>query len=294
VVDIHLVQASAYDLPTSRRVGVVAHDGATDTRLWPGPGPDRDLLQAYGPDLQTALDRERASTVGGDLAIGSLLRLTPGRLHCDFFLWVATRPPEKEGRQAPAPDKSTLEAAVRTILDFVAERHVIRVALPALGAGPGAIEDAERLAAIARASNAWHEQRFASGKASGIEEVLVCDPRLSVVTNARRMVSSLVKPAPAEQRGVPSSAPTVKAKAATRGKGSRSSAPRKPRLDEAELGHARATAKPWDRQVRYGAGDWFVHAKFGVGRVNELTHDGYIVVLFEDGEIRKLVHARPA
>jgi hypothetical protein len=71
-----------------------------------------------------------------------------------------------------------------------------------------------------------------------------------------------------------------------------SAASKKPRLDEAELGHARATARPWDRTVRYHAGSWFIHAKFGVGRVQEISPDGFAVILFEDGEIRKLIHAR--
>jgi O-acetyl-ADP-ribose deacetylase (regulator of RNase III) len=302
-MDILLIQASAYELPTSRRVGVIVHDGAIDTRLWKGPGSDRELAAAYGPDLQQALDRERAKTGQKVLPIPGLLRLHPGRLHCDFFLWIGTRAPESEGRQAPAPDKATLEAAVRAVLDYVAERHVIRVAFPALGAGPSAIDDAERLATIARACGAWYEQRFASGKASGIEEVLICDARLSVVTSARRMTASLVKVALAEPRPGASAngssdkrAPSEKRAGSAGGakKASpRGAAARKPRLDEGEIGRARATAKPWDRAARYGIGDYFVHAKFGVGRVDDLTPDGFVVVLFEDGDTRKMVHARP-
>lgn len=293
-MDILLIQASAYELPTSRRVGVIVHDGAPDTRLWRGPGADRELMHVYGADLQSALDRERSKLPGDELPIGGLLRLHPGKLHCDFLVWIATRGSEHAGRQAPAPDRDTLEKAVRSVLEFVAERHVIRVAFPALGAGPDAIEDAQRLAIIARACSQWHEERFASGRPSQIEEVLICDPRLSIVTSARRLVSSLVKaPAPEPRPAALSAAQ----RPATPRKSAAPKAPtasaRKPRLDEAELGHARATAKPWDRAVRYTVGDWFVHAKFGFGRVQELTPEGFIVVLFEDGETRKLIHARP-
>jgi O-acetyl-ADP-ribose deacetylase (regulator of RNase III) len=293
-MDILLIQASAYELPTSRRVGVIVHDGAPDTRLWRGPGADRELTHVYGADLQNALDRERSKLPGGELPIGGLLRLHPGKLHCDFLVWVATRGPEHAGRQAPAPDRSVLEAAVRSVLEFVAERHVIRVAFPALGDGPDAIEDAQRLAIVARACSQWHEERFASGRPSQIEEVLVCDPRLSVVTGARRLVSSLVKAPPPEPRPVVESSERKPAAARKSAAPKPAAAPpRKPRLDEAELGRARATAKPWDRAVRYSVGNWFVHSKFGFGCVQELTPEGFILVLFEDGEMRKLIHARP-
>jgi len=289
-MDILLLQASAHELPTSRRVGVVVHDGATDARPWPGPGPDRELLGAYGPELGEALARERDKTAGAVLPIGGLLRLHPGRLHCDFFLWAATRAPEEEGRQAKAPDRATLEATVAAALDFAAERNVIRIAFPALGAGPDALPDADRLAIVARACHAWHEQRYAAGRASGIEEVLICDPRLGVVAAARRALAGVVKAPPPEPR--PAAPPRAATKPKPTGTRAKGASTRKPRLDEAELGHARATARPWDRTTRYAAGDWFVHAKFGVGRVMEIAADGYATILFEDGEIRRLIHAR--
>ena len=133
-MDLSLVQANAYELPTSRRVGVIVHDGACDLRLWPAPGPDRDLQTAFGADLPRVLEAERARA-GGALPIGGLLRLIPGRLHCDFLIWVGTRPAETRGQQAPAPTRETLEKAVRDVLDFVRERNVIRIAFPAIGAG---------------------------------------------------------------------------------------------------------------------------------------------------------------
>ena len=293
-MDILLVQGSVYELPTSRRVGVIVHDGTTDLRLWPGPGADRELANAYGPaELARALDAERAKA-GGALPQGSLLRLHPGRLHCDFLLWFCSRPPEAKGFQAPAPAAEAIEKIVIDAIEFAGERNAIRIAFPALGAGPEAIDDAERLALVARAASKHEEQRVQRGQPSRIEEVLVCDPRMSVIATARKRVGVLAKAPPPEKpapgaaapkpaRAVAAKSSTAKAKAATRGK---------PRLEPGEISQARAVARPWDRAVKYGVGSWFVHSKFGVGRVETITVDGFIVCLFEDGEQRKLIHAR--
>jgi len=35
-----------------------------------------------------------------------------------------------------------------------------------------------------------------------------------------------------------------------------------------------------------------VHKKFGVGRVDSLTPEGFIMVLFENGETKRLLHDR--
>jgi hypothetical protein len=296
-MDIVLLQASAYELPTSRRVGVIAHDGTTDLRLWPGAGPDKDLSFAYGPaELGRLLDAER-QRAGGALPIGAVLRVHPGKLHCDFLLWLATRPPEQAGIQAPAPDKATLETVVRAVLEFVSTRNVIRVAFPALGAGPNALEDADRLAIIARACSAYYEDCLANGRPNTLEEVLICDPRLSVVTAARRLVSHIAK-APAPEKPLPGASPAKPERApraaSSGGNGTRKAAapsPKKGKLDEREIAYARAHSQPWDRSSRYKVGDWFLHAKFGVGRVEETTTDQFIVVLFEDGEQRRLIHA---
>lgn len=295
-MDILLVQGSVYELPTSRRVGVIVHDGSTDLRLWPGPGPDRELLNAYGPDLQRVLDAERTRTGEATLPEGTLLRLHPGRLHCDIFLWFCSRGPEAKGFQAPAPGAEAITKMVVEAIDFAAERNAIRIAFPALGAGPEAIEDSERLAAIARAAATQEEQRVQKGLPSRMEEVLICDPRMSVVTAARKRAGALAKAPPADKPVVD---PTEKKKPAAKKRSAltASGKPRKttrgkPKLDEADIAKARAGSRPWDRTVRYQVGSWFVHAKFGVGRVEELTPEGFIVVLFEDAEQRKLIHMR--
>jgi O-acetyl-ADP-ribose deacetylase (regulator of RNase III) len=295
-MDIVILQASAYELPTSRRVGVIVHDGATDLRVWPGAGPDKDLSFAYGPpELARILDTER-QRAGGALTEGALLRLHPGRLHCDFLVWIASRPPEQAGIQAPAPGKEVLQAAVRAVLEFVSTRNVIRIAFPALGAGPGALPEAERMAIIARACSAYYEDCLANGRPNTIEEVMVCDPRLSAVTAARKLVSHIAKAPPPEKPSPLSPAParearTPRASGSNGGRKPAAPAPRKGRLDERDVERARATSRPWDRATSYRIGDWFVHSKFGVGRVEETTTDQFIVVLFEDGETRRLIHA---
>lgn len=293
-MDILLVQGSVYELPTSRRVGVIVHDGTTDLRLWPGPGPDRELLNAYGPDLQRVLDAERTRTGGAPLPEGTLLRLHPGRLHCDFLLWFCSRGPESKGFQAPAPGADAIAKMVVEAIDFAGERNAIRIAFPALGAGPEAIEDSERLAAIARAAATQEEQRVQKGLPSRMEEVLICDPRMSIVTAARKRAGALAKAPPADKPVAADAAakPAKKRATTASGKPRKTSTRGKPKLDEADIAKARASSKPWDRTSRYQVGSWFVHAKFGVGRVEELTPEGFIVVLFEDAEQRKLIHMR--
>lgn len=290
-MDLSLVQANPYELPTSRRVGVIVHDGTTDLRLWPAPGPDRDLLSAFGPDLPRVLDTER-TRAGGAIGAGQLLRIIPGRLHCDFLLWIATRGPEDRGTQAAAPTREVIEQAVTSALEYVRERNVIRIAFPALGAGPGQLDDAERLAIVARACTKHYESNLASGRSTTVEEVVLCDPRLSVVTAARRMVGQIAKLAVDAPARVPQSSPPPRAKSSS-AKQPSTARRGQPRLEPGEVQRARAVARPWDRTVKYGENDFFIHAKFGVGKVVSITPDGFIVCLFEDGETRKLIHARP-
>jgi hypothetical protein len=76
----------------------------------------------------------------------------------------------------------------------------------------------------------------------------------------------------------------------------KSGVPRKPArvlLSEDEVSKAKATSETYDRARTYGVGDYFVHPKFGVGRVEEQTPEGFIMVLFEGGDTRRLLHARP-
>ena len=292
-MDVQLITASVLALPSSQRVDAIVYDGTTDLRLWPPPGPDRDLLEHYGPELTTVLDRERERLEGGALAIGDMIRLHRGKLHCDFLLWVATREPEQNGVQAPAPSAETLTKAVHDALVFVSTRHVKRVALGPLGGGPDEIDDAARLVLIARAANGYYDECFKGGRAAHIEEVLVCHPFSSRISVARRELGRSVKMVAEEAKPTAAAEPKKKKRAAATGAKRASPRSKKPVLAPDELAQARASAPAYDRAKMYGQGTWLIHSKFGVGQVQEITPEGFIVVLFEGGDSRRLLHGRP-
>ncbi|MCB9597516.1 MAG: hypothetical protein H6719_32645 [Sandaracinaceae bacterium] len=294
-MDVQLIASSVLDLPSSQRVDAIVHDGTTDLTLWRPPGPDRDLLEQFGDELPRVLDRERVRHPDG-LEIGELVRLHRGKLHCDFLVWVASRPPERAGVQAKAPPAEVISKAVIDVLRFVSERHVARVAFGPLGAGPDALPDVERLVLVAKAANKFYEECFAEGRPAGIEEVLICHPHGSKIRDARRDLGrtvSVVKEAPA-----PAPEPAPKKRRAASSTTKKASTTRRPRasapvLTADEIGQARATAPAYDRAVRYDPGQHVIHAKFGVGRVEEVTPEGFILVLFESGETKRLLHNRP-
>ncbi len=299
-MDVQLITTGVLDLPSSQRVDAIVHDGTTDLRLWRPPGPDRELLEHYGDELPTVLDRERARKPEG-LAIGELLRLHRGKLHCDFLLWIATRPPEVEGVRAPAPSAEVLRKAVTDALAFASERHVERIAFGPMGAGPGELDEVERLVIIGRAANAYYEACYAAGRPAGIEDVLLCHPHSAKIGAARRQLGSAVKVvAPAASSGAggttkrrrASSSRASSGRSAAAPKTSDYAAPIRP-LTPAEVGHARATAGPYDRAVKYQAGQYFLHGKFGVGLVEEVTPEDFILVRFEGGQTKRLLHNRP-
>lgn len=297
-MDVNLISTSALGLPSSQRVDAIVHDGTTDLRIWPGPGPDRELLEHYGPELGAVLDRERERLEGGLLPVGGMLRLHRGKLHCDFLLWIATRAPEQAGIQAPAPNAQVLEAAVKDALAFVSERHVARVAFRTLGSGPSSMDEVERIALIARAANEYHDACFAAGKPTGVEEVLVCHPHASKIANARRILGRSVKVAEVSAPAQEAAGPKKRASTAKTGAkaAAKKGAPRRAsrlKLTEDEVSRARAASGPYDRGQTYTVGDFFLHTKFGVGRVEELTPEGFILVLFEDGDTKRLLHSRP-
>lgn len=297
-MDVQLIASSVFDLPSSQRVDAIVYDGTTDMRIWPGPGPDRELAEQYGGELQSQLDRERARLDAGELEIGEMLRLHRGKLHCDFLLWIATRPPEDRGIRAPAPKAEIVTRAVKDALAFVAERHVKRVAFAPLGDGPDAVDEVQRLVLVARAANAFYDERFSSGQATPIEECLICHPYSSRISAARRQLGRDVKVVaePTRPASSPSGTTTRRRRVASGGTASKRKAPARkvaPTLSEDEIGRARATAETYDRARTYAVGDYFRHSKFGVGRVEEITPEGFIMVLFEGGDTRRLLHARP-
>ena len=295
-MDVSLITASALDLPSSQRVDAIVYDGTTDLRPWPGPGPDRELVEQYGPELAVVLDLERGRLEDGALPIGGMLRLHRGKLHCDFLLWVATRPPEDRGIQQPAPDAALLKKAVKEALAFVRERHVARVAFGPLGDGPQALDEVERLVLIARAAAEYYDECFAAGRPAGVEHVLVCHRSASKISDARKKLGRAVKLVQEAPKVASADGPKRKKAATTKAAGTkRKASTRKvaPTISEDEIARGRATAGPYDRSRAYGVGELMVHPKFGVGRVDELTPEGFILVLFEGGDTRRLLHDRP-
>lgn len=285
-MDVLFVRSSVYSLPSAKRVGAIVYDGASDMQLWPGPGSDRDLREAWGRDLQRALDLELKSSGRKTLEDSEVIRVTRGLLHCDFLAWVATRPPERGTSREAAPSLEALSAAVGAALRFVAERSVERVAFGALAGGPGEADRAERLATIVKAANAYEDECFKTGQNPVVEEVLVCEPLASVLRDAQNKVRGLAKAAE------PLPLPKKKAPA------SRKTAARKPRkvkapvLTAEDVAAARAGAERYSMRMAYSVGDWIQHPKFGLGRIEETTAENAIVVLFEDGQSKKLVHKR--
>lgn len=290
LMDVLLVAHSAFELPTSLRVAAIAHDGAGDLRLWPGPGPDRELAMAYGDQLADVLEDARAQLPGGQLELGKALRIHPGRLHCDFLMWLASRPSEPGVEQEPAPGEPQIARLVESALEFAASRHASEVALPAIGSGRDALDETERLVAVVAAANRYEEQRFAAGRPPVVERILVCHPKQAVLSAVRRRVQSQARVVASSQTGV-DSAPrktTVRGQSTAR----RPRKTRTPTLDPQEVATARVKAAPYSWSHQYAQGEWLLHPKFGAGQVREVTPEGGIVVLFEDGNQRRMVHAR--
>jgi O-acetyl-ADP-ribose deacetylase (regulator of RNase III) len=298
-VDLVLNPASVFELPPSQRAGAIVYDGTADLGVWRPPGPDRDLLHAYGDSLSSALAKERAQLRGGTLKVGQAIRLHPGKLRCDYLIWVASRAAHGDTEPAPAPALSEIEALTQAALELACKHGTLRVAFGPLGAGRDAADAAERLAAIVRGADAFRAQRMQQGKSVPVEEVLVCAASAADVAKARRLTARLAK--------APSAAPVVSASLNAR---SETHTPRTPnavqspsaprrsskarKLDPAEIATARVRAAPYDRGRAYFEGEWFIHPTFGAGQVQSvLGPERMVLALFEDGEERRLIHDRP-
>jgi len=291
-MDVLLLNASVYDIPSARRVGAIVYDGTCDLRLWPGPGADRDLSRVYGDGLQTALDTERKRLGVEELAMGQVVRVHPGKLHCDFLAWIATRPAEPGTERSPAPDADRLEQSVLSVLRFVADRSVEKIAFPALGPGPDALPVDERLAIVVRAAHRYQETCFAEGRAPVVEEVLVCDANGAMVSAARRKVSKLARTEEVPSPALAAATKKSKPKRATKSSAVRSKRVVARKLDADEVSQHKGRAPTYDRHKTYVVGDWFNHPKFGVGRVEAVMPGGSMEVLFENGVVKKLIHSR--
>jgi O-acetyl-ADP-ribose deacetylase (regulator of RNase III) len=295
-VDILLLQASVLHLPSSKRASAIVYDGTQDLGLWRPPNPDRDLWDAYGDDLRAVLDKERKRLSRTGLAIGELLRLHPGKLHCDFLIWVASRPPHGETEASPAPSVETVQEIARRVVEFVAQQDVVRVAFPALGAGRGEAPVADRMAAIVRAVAAYKEACFAAERPTHIEEVIVCDASSANVAKAKRSVEKLARTGYAEPPPAPA-APRVADRTTSSGskraaKPGESRSRKVARLRPEDVALARARSAPYDRSRNYIEGEFFIHPVFGVGQVQVVKPERMVVVLFENGEERTMIHSR--
>ena len=293
-MDIFWANAAVFALPSSQRVEVLVHDGASDLRLWPGPGPDRNLVEAYGPGLNAALDAQR-KRYGEELPPGEVIRLHPGKLHCNYLLWASARGPEQDGQQGAAPSSDLIGQIVVRCLQLAADNGSLSVGFGAFGDGPGAASPEERLACVVRAAHRYQEECYQTGRGARVEIVRVCDPRSGITTAARRLVGRLAQTAPEPRYPAPEPASkrTVslgRKRATTTGGGRRS---KSDQLDPEAVAQHRVTANPYDRARRYQEGDWFLHTRFGVGCVRRVTPEGAIEVLFEDGATKKLLHAHP-
>jgi O-acetyl-ADP-ribose deacetylase (regulator of RNase III) len=295
-MDIFWANAAVLSLPSSQRVEVLVHDGASDLQLWPGPGPDRNLLDAYGPGLREALEAQRKKHAG-TLPLGEAVRVHPGKLHCNYLLWVATRDPERDAQQADAASVELIERAVVRCLEIAGANGSVSIGFGALGEGPKAAPPEQRLAAIVRAAHRYHEACFASGRPARVEVVRVCDPRGGITASARRLAGRLAQSAPepapvaraeSSERGARRSVGEARARPAAATSRRRATEV----LSAADVAQRRVTANPYDRGRRYAESEWFVHPRFGVGQVKRVTPDGAIDVLFEDGSVKKMLHAQ--
>jgi hypothetical protein len=291
-VDILLLQASVLHLPSSKRASAIVYDGTTDLGLWRPPGPDRELNDAYGDELRAVLDKERKRLPGHTLPEDGILRLHPGKLHCDFLIWVASRPPHGDTEAAAAPDVDDVHDMARRVIEFVAQHDVVRVAFPALGKGRGEGLIADRMAAIVRAVSEYKEACFKDERPTHIEEVIVCDPSSANVAKAKRMVERLARAGYAEPPPTPATPARPRTTAAARTGTSPARKRGAPRLKPDDIAAARARSPMYDRAHIYTEGEFFIHPTFGVGQVTVVKPERMVVVLFETGEERTMIHGR--
>lgn len=291
-MEIVLIQASVYSLPVAQRAEAIVYDGAVDLDLWRPLGPDRDLLEVYGDSLPGLLTKERAQLPGRQLERGQAIRVHPGKLRCDFLIWVGSREPHEETEPAGAPSIEEIEEMVQNALRLANKHNAVRVAFGSFGAGPGAAEPAERMAAIVRGADAYRVACLRDGASQAVEEVYICAAKTADLVAARRLTAKLAKQAAAPQPGPAPSSPPARATRAPR----TSSTPRKPKsrkLDPESVASARLQAAPYDRTHAYYSGEWFIHPSFGAGQVQAVFGpERMFTALFEDGEERRLIHAR--
>ena len=288
-MEVALINASVLALPASARADAIVFDGTEDLELWRPPGPDRDLLTAYGETLTALLAKERAQLPRKRLQHGEALRIHPGKLRCDFMIWVASRPPHGDAAPSPAPALSEIEGMCASALRLAVKHSAVRVAFGPLGPGTGAADAAERMAAIVRGARAYEADCLKRGEPALLEEVLVCAPNAADIAKAKRLTASMAK------QVAPAPTPRFDSSPVERSPARRPASPRrgKAKLDPNELAQARSHATTYDRTRIYTSGEWLLHPSFGAGQVQAVAiAERMITVLFGDGQERRLIHQR--
>ncbi|MCC6972117.1 MAG: hypothetical protein IT434_18035, partial [Phycisphaerales bacterium] len=192
-MDTRIVTGDLYDMPTALRAEAIVHGGSADFRLWPGAGPDRTLMHAYGaPELREMLDAVREKETI-PVPHQRIFRLHPGKLRADALLWIVMHDPEQNAELAKAPGREAIATAADLLIRYAAERSWTRIAFPPLGWGPGEVPTAERIEIIARTSQRYFDECVASGRAPVLEHVYVVTPDTQAATAARRTLGSLAK-----------------------------------------------------------------------------------------------------
>lgn len=288
-MDITLIQGSAFTLPTAQRASAIVFGGSQNLATWPGSPVDRELVGLYGPTLPQSLAGERSKLPSGQLEMGQVVRIHPGKLHCDFMVWAATRGAEENGYQGKAAGAEIITKAVLEALSFASQRTAVRLAISPIGAGRDELSESERLVLIVKACQQFEDQGYEGFKSSQLDEVVICSTSYQAITaarasvkNVRTVMTALAKPEPKPKAKAASKASS--GKAAPKAKGIV--------LDPAQIASARSRGEMWDRSRRYGAGEWFVHSKFGAGKVLETLIGDFMKVAFEDGETREMIHNR--
>ncbi|MEM7607954.1 MAG: hypothetical protein AAF411_21590 [Myxococcota bacterium] len=288
-MEVTLLNRSPYTIPSKQRVDAIVFDGDADMQLWPGPGHEAELKEHYGDGLQRALDAELRQVPRRLLEIPSVIRVSPGRLHCNFLGWIATRSPSAGRERSPAPSIDVIREGVRLALEFASKRDVERIAIGTLGAGPNEAPRLERMVAIAEAAQAWADARYKRGERTPIEEVFVCEPSGAIYRQLKTRTRDFAS-AP-EAPPAPKRAAAPRRRSATKSKAKSTAKKKVAGLTSVEVLAHRGAAK-YSMRTTYAEGDFFLHPKFGVGKVLSLPAAGQIECAFEDGSTRKLVHGR--
>ena len=288
-MDITLIQGSAFTLPTAQRASAIVFGGSQNLTTWPGSPVDRELIGLYGPTLPQSLAGERSKLASGQLELGQVGRVHPGKLHCDFMIWAATRGAEENGYQGRGAAPEVITQAVLEALRFASQRTALRLAISPIGAGRDEVPEADRLVLIVKACQRFEDEGYAGYKSSQLDEVVICTTSYqaivsarSSVSNVRVVLSALAKPETKVKLKSESKAPSSKTVSKSKGIV----------LEPAQIASARSRGEMWDRSRRYSAGEWFVHTRFGAGKVLETLTGDFMKVAFEDGETREMIHNR--